>query len=120
FNQIRSLSWRSIGPANMGGRVSEITFVPGKPAQFFVATATGGLFKTVNDGTTFAPVFDSQSVASIGSVAVAPSDPKIVYVGTGDGNGRNSSTWGNGVDTSTDGGDSFVHLGLDQPRDLPR
>jgi photosystem II stability/assembly factor-like uncharacterized protein len=120
YDMIRSLGWRSIGPANMGGRISEIAFVPGKPSRFFVATATGGVFKTDNGGTNFAPVFDSQPVASTGSVAVAPSDEKIVYVGTGEGNGRNSSSWGNGVYKSTDGGDSFVHLGLDDSRDIPR
>ena len=116
----RSLSWRSIGPANMGGRVSEITLVPGKPAQFYVGTGTGGLFKTTNAGTTFAPVFDDQPVLSIGSVAVAPSDPGIVYVGTGEGNGRNSSTWGNGIYKSTDAGETFVHTGLPDSRDIPR
>ena len=118
--QIHALTWRSIGPANMGGRVSEIALVPGRASQFFVGTGTGGLFKTVNDGTTFTPVFDDQPVSSIGSVAVAPSDPKIVYVGTGEGNGRNSSTWGNGVYKSTDGGDSFAHVGLEDSRDIPR
>src|SRR5439155_21166189 len=97
------------GPANMGGRISEITPVPGKPHAAFVGTATGGLFKTENGGTTWSPVFDDQPVVSIGSVAIAPSDPKIVYVGTGEGNGRNSSTWGNGIYKSTDGGSSFEH-----------
>src|SRR5262245_15822862 len=119
-DQLRGLSWRPIGPANMGGRVAEIAFFPGKPSQFLVGTATGGLFKTVNGGTTFAPVFDDQPVVSIGSIAIAPSDPKIVYVGTGEGNGRNSSTWGNGVYKSTDGGDTFVPVGLPDSRDIPR
>jgi photosystem II stability/assembly factor-like uncharacterized protein len=118
--QIRSLSLRSIGPANMGGRIAEIAFFPKKGAHFLVGTATGGLFKTVNAGTTFRPVFDDQPVTSIGSVAIAASDPKTIYVGTGEGNGRNSSTWGNGVYKSTDGGDSFVHLGLLDSRDIPR
>jgi len=117
---LRPLSWRSIGPANMGGRVSEIALVPGKPSQFFVGTGTGGLFKTMNGGTTFSPVFDDQPVLSIGSVAIAPSDPKIVYAGTGEGNGRNSSTWGDGVYKSTDGGGSFAHLALNDSRDIPR
>jgi len=89
---LRSLAWRSIGPANMGGRIAEIAFVPGKPHSVFVGTATGGLFRTDNDGTTWSSVFDDQPVVSIGSVAVAPSDSQIVYVGTGEGNGRNSST----------------------------
>src|SRR5881396_828267 len=118
--QLRALSWRSIGPANMGGRVSEIVLVPGKPSQFFAGTGTGGLFKTVNGGTTFSPVFDDQPVLSIGSLAIAPSDSKIVYVGSGEGNGRNSSTWGDGVYKSTDGGATFAHLGLDDLRDIPR
>src|SRR6266700_4307059 len=118
--QLRALSWRSIGPANMGGRVSEITLVPGRPSPFFVGTGTGGLFKTANGGTTFSPAFDDQPVLSIGSVAIAPSDPQIVYVGTGEGNGRNSSTWGDGVYKSTDGGATFAHLGLDDSRDIPR
>src|SRR5262245_55525882 len=118
-DQLRGLSWRPIGPANMGGRVAEIAFFPGKPSQFLVGTATGGLFKTVNGGTTFAPVFDDQPVVSIGSIAPAPSNPKIVYVGTGEGNGRNSSTWGNGIYKSTDGGGSFEHQGLADSRDIP-
>jgi len=115
-----ALAWRSIGPANMGGRISEIALVPGKPAQFLVGTGTGGLFKTTNAGTTFSPIFDEQPVLSIGSVAVAPSNPDILYVGTGEGNGRNSSTWGNGVYKSTDGGGTFTHVGLPDSRDIPR
>jgi photosystem II stability/assembly factor-like uncharacterized protein len=118
--QIHSLRWRPIGPASMGGRVAEIALYPGKPKHFLVGTATGGLFKTVNGATTFTPVFDDQPVSSIGSVAIAPSDPKIVYVGTGEGNGRNSSTWGNGVYKSTDGGDTFAPVGLAETRDVPR
>ena len=118
---LRSLSWRSVGPANMGGRVSEIALVPGKPNQYFVATGTGGLFKTANGGITYSPVYDDQPVVSLGAIAVAPSDTKLVYAGGGEGNGRNSSTWGNGMYKSTDGGDSFNHLpGLDATRDIPR
>ena len=119
-DQLRGLSWRSIGPANMGGRVAEITFVPGKRNEWFVGTAMGGLFKTANGGVSFSPVFDEQPVATIGSVAVAPSDPKIVYVGTGEGNGRNSSTWGNGMYKSVDGGDTWTNIGLPDSRDIPR
>ncbi len=117
---LRSLKWRMLGPASMGGRVSDVALVPGKPSAFFVAMGIGGVFRTRNDGTTFAPVFDTQPVSSIGSVAVAPSDAKIVYVGTGEGNGRNSSSWGNGIYRSSDGGDSFIHAGLDDSRDIPR
>jgi photosystem II stability/assembly factor-like uncharacterized protein len=117
---LRALSWRSIGPANMGGRISEIVLVPGKGHQFLVATATGGVFKTVNDGTTFTPLFDKQPVLSTGSIVIAPSDTKILYVGTGEGNGRNSSSWGNGVYKSTDGGETFAPVGLPDSRDIPR
>src|SRR5262245_43367192 len=116
----RSLAWRSIGPANMGGRISEIALVPGKPAQLYVGTGTGGLFKSTNAGTTFSPIFDEQPVVSIGSVAVAPSNTDVVYVGSGEGNGRNSSTWGNGVYKSTDGGGTFTNVGLPDSRDIPR
>jgi photosystem II stability/assembly factor-like uncharacterized protein len=119
-DQLKSLAWRSIGPANMGGRVAEIALAPGRPRTAFVGTATGGLFKTDNGGTTWSPVFDDQPVASIGSVAVATSDSQVVYVGTGEGNGRNSSTWGNGVYRSADGGSSFTHVGLEDSREIPR
>ncbi len=117
---VKPLSWRAVGPANMGGRVSEIALVPGKSQSWFVATATGGLFKTENGGITFKPVFDDQAMLSIGSVAVAPSDEKIVYAGGGEGNGRNSSSWGDGIYKSTDGGDSFTKTGLPDSRDIPR
>jgi photosystem II stability/assembly factor-like uncharacterized protein len=118
-DHLRGLSWRPVGPANMGGRISEIALIPGKPRAAFVGTGTGGLFKTSNDGVTWASVFDDQPVVSIGSVAVAR-DSHTVYVGTGEGNGRNSSTWGDGVYKSTDGGGSFVNVGLKDSRDIPR
>src|SRR5262249_30421346 len=70
-DDLKALAWRSIGPANMGGRVADVAFAPGRSKTFFVATGTGGLWKTTNAGTTFAPVFDKESTASIGSVVVA-------------------------------------------------
>ncbi len=118
--QLRSLAWRSIGPASMGGRVSEIALIPGHRSEWLVALGTGGLFRTRNGGTTFSAVFDSEPVASIGSVVVAPSDPRVVYVGTGEGNGRNSSTWGDGVYRSSDGGATFAKAGLGDSREIPR
>jgi photosystem II stability/assembly factor-like uncharacterized protein len=137
---LKHLPWRSVGPPNMGGRVSAIGLVPGSRTSFYVGFATGGLFKTTNMGVTFAPVFDDQKVLSIGSVEVADATAawngwddqvasedrkekgkgKIVWVGTGEGNGRNSSSWGNGVYRSTDGGGSFEHLGLEATHDIPR
>ena len=94
---------RSIGPAAMGGRVSDIAIDSRNPAVFFVGLSTGGLFKTGDNGVTFDPVFDKQPVQSIGAVAVAPSDCDIVWVGTGEPTDRNSAEWGNGVYRSTDG-----------------
>lgn len=118
--QLHSMRWRAIGPANMGGRVADIAAVPGDPATFYVALGTGGLFKTSNHGTTWQGVFDDQPVASIGAVAVAPSRPEVVWVGTGEGNSRNSSSWGNGVYRSTDAGATFTHLGLAETHTIPR
>ncbi|HEY3242769.1 MAG TPA: hypothetical protein VGM03_05395 [Phycisphaerae bacterium] len=144
---LKALAWRSIGPANMGGRVADIAIAPGNAKTFFVALGTGGLFKTTNNGTTFSPVFDKEVTASIGSVVVADAPPdwsgwkdepkvetpaskpadekdkgkgKIVWVGTGEGNGRNSSSWGHGVYRSTDGGGSFTYVGLTDSHDIPR
>jgi photosystem II stability/assembly factor-like uncharacterized protein len=87
--------------------------VPGKPGTIFVGTAGGGVFRSTNNGTTWSPVFDRDGRStSIGDIAIAPSDPGIVWVGTGEANSRQSSTWGDGVYRSLDGGDSWTHMGL--------
>ncbi len=114
---LEALRWRSIGPANMGGRVAAIALTPGKPRRYFVGYGTGGLWKTANNGTTFSPVFDDEETASIGAISVC--DDKTVWVGTGESNGRNSSSWGHGVYRSTDGGETFTHLGLADSHDIP-
>jgi photosystem II stability/assembly factor-like uncharacterized protein len=143
-DDLKGLAWRSIGPSNMGGRVAAIALVPGSLKSFYVGYGTGGVFKTENMGVTFTPVFDKYPVLSIGSIAVAdappgwagwaddktPADPnkdvaargkgKIVWVGTGEGNGRNSSSWGGGVYRSTDAGATFTYLGLAETHDIPR
>ena len=111
---------RSIGPATMGGRVSDIAIDPRNPAVFFVGLSTGGLFKTGDNGVTFDSVFDKQPVQSIGAVAVAPSDSDVVWVGTGEPTDRNSAEWGNGVYRSTDGGMTWQHVGLDTSRSIGR
>ncbi|HEY1381202.1 MAG TPA: hypothetical protein VGF55_30660 [Gemmataceae bacterium] len=103
---------RPLGPANMSGRVCDVAVVESKPAVMYVASASGGLWKTANAGTTWTPLTDSLDVWSIGSVAVAPSNPDVVYVGTGEANPRNSVSWGNGVYRSADGGKTWTHLGL--------
>jgi photosystem II stability/assembly factor-like uncharacterized protein len=106
------LAPRPIGPANMGGRISAIAVVESKPSTLFVAAASGGLWKTTNNGTTWTPVFDNQGTASIGDVAVSKSDPDVVWVGTGEANARNSVSWGDGVYKSTDGGKTWKNMGL--------
>src|SRR5437764_8165789 len=94
---LKGLAWRSIGPALMGGRIDDIAVPEGQPDTIYVATATGGLFKSVNNGTTWEALFDNQVTSSIGDVAIAPSDPNCVWVGTGESNNRQSSSWGDGV-----------------------
>src|SRR5690348_13323887 len=84
------LHWRSVGPANNAGRVSVVVGVPGNRDVYYVAGANGGIIKTINGGTTFKPIFDAQDVGSIGAIAIAPSDPNIIYVGTGEENPRNN------------------------------
>lgn len=115
-----SLKPRSIGPAVMSGRVSDIALDPKDPATFYVGLGTGGVMKTSDNGQTFSGVFDGEAVAAVGSVAVHPADPKIVWVGTGEGNDRNSSSWGNGIYRSDDSGGTWKHLGLDASRNIPR
>ena len=109
---VEGFTWRSIGPANMSGRIVDIDVHPEDHSLWFVSTASGGLLKTTNAGTTFEYLFQDQPTISIGATAVAPSDPNIVWVGTGEHNPRNSSSWGDGVYKSTDGGKTFEHMGL--------
>jgi photosystem II stability/assembly factor-like uncharacterized protein len=117
---LRSLRWRSIGPANPGGRISVVEGIPGKPEVFYVSGAAGGIVKTMNGGTTFTQIFDDQVVASIGDIAVAPSNENIVWVGTGEGDPRNSTSFGNGVYRSDNGGTSWTHVGLDDTERIKR
>jgi photosystem II stability/assembly factor-like uncharacterized protein len=117
---LKNLKARQIGPALMGGRVSDIAIDPRNPAIFYVGLGTGGLFKTGNNGVTFDPVFDKQSVLSIGAVAIAPSDSDVVWVGTGEANDRNSSEWGDGVYRSNDGGGTWTNVGLKDSRSIAR
>ncbi|MEJ7812178.1 MAG: hypothetical protein WKG32_17325 [Gemmatimonadaceae bacterium] len=117
---MRRLAWRSIGPANQAGRVSVVVGVPGDPMTFYVAGANGGVFKTTNAGVTFEPVFDKQDVLSIGAVAIAPSDPNVLYVGTGEGNPRNNASFGDGVYRSLDAGKNWTHVGLEDSDKIAR
>ena len=117
------LQWRGIGPAATGGRISDLAVskTPGQPTTIYVATASGGVFKSVNDGVSFAPIFDhAGGMLSIGAVAVSPSNPSIVWVGTGECDNRQSSSWGDGVYKSLNGGASWKKMGLDETRHIGR
>ena len=116
----KGLKARAIGPAVMGGRVSDIAIDPRNPAVFYVGLGTGGIFKTGNNGVSFEPIFDKQPVLSIGAIAIAPSDSDVVWVGTGEANDRNSSEWGDGVYRSTDGGATWTNVGLKESRAIAR
>jgi photosystem II stability/assembly factor-like uncharacterized protein len=116
----RPLKWRAIGPANMGGRIADFAVVEKDTYTIYVAVGTGGVLKSTNNGTTWQGVFDKQPVASTGSVAVSQNNPKIVWVGTGEGNARNSSSWGNGVYKSTDAGETWTNMGLPESHDIPK
>jgi len=117
---LNGLSARSIGPAVTGGRIHDVEAHPGDPSTIYAATASGGLWKTTNKGTTWNPLFDDQPVSTFGDVALAPSNPEIVWAGTGEQNNRQSTSWGNGVYRSTDGGETWTHLGLEGTRHIGR
>jgi len=117
---LATFSWRNIGPANMGGRVVDIEAVEGNFASVFVASASGGVWKSVNAGTTWEPIFDDYGSASIGDIGLFQPDPNIIWVGTGEANNRNSVSWGDGVYKSTDGGTTFQHMGLADTHQIAR
>ncbi|MDQ3745038.1 MAG: hypothetical protein M3444_11705 [Acidobacteriota bacterium] len=114
-----ALRWRNVGPPR-GGRVNAVSGVPGEPTTFYFGSVGGGVWKTINSGRTWTPVFDSQPVASIGAIGVAPSSPSTVYVGTGEADMRSQISYGNGVYKSTDAGRTWTHLGLEGTRQIGR
>jgi hypothetical protein len=117
---LKALRARSIGPAVMSGRVSDIALDPQDPSTFFIALGTGGIMKTSDNGATFEAVFAAEAVAAVGAVAVSPADPKVLWAGTGEANDRNSSSWGDGVYRSEDGGASWKNVGLRSSRAIAR
>src|SRR5215471_3051785 len=120
----RSFSYRNLGPFRAGSWVSDIA-VPEAPAKahlysFYVAARNGGVWKTTNNGTTFAPVFEGKNVGSIGALAVAPSNSEIVWAGTGDASCARSAYWGDGVYKSTDGAKTWRRMGLGDSHHIAR
>lgn len=113
------LHWRMIGPFR-GGRAVAAAGVPGDPNLFYFGAVDGGVWKTTNAGVTWTPIFDGQPVASIGAIAVAPSDPKTIYVGTGESDIRSDLASGDGVYRSSDGGETWQNIGLRDTRQISR
>ena len=105
-SSIGSLEFRAIGP-NLSGRATRVSGVPGDPLTYYVAYSQGGLWKSDNGGHNWYPIFDEQSTNSIGSLAIAPSDPNVIYVGSGEANIRGNVAWGNAIYRSTDAGETW-------------
>ncbi|MBI5280361.1 MAG: hypothetical protein HY858_01675, partial [Candidatus Solibacter usitatus] len=112
--------YRAIGPANMGGRTTDVEGVPGNPAVVYVGTGGGGLWKSVNGGTTWSPLWERQGSYSVGDLALDPRNPEVVWLGSGEANMRNSVSFGDGVYKSTDGGKSWQRLGLKDTEHIAR
>lgn len=117
---VEALRPRPLGPAVMGGRVSSLAVVESRPTTMYVGAASGGVWKTINNGTTWNCVFEGGSTASIGDIAVAPSNPDVIWVGTGESNPRNSVAWGDGIYRSTDAGKTWQHVGLKETAHIGR
>jgi len=117
---LAGLQWRSIGPMNMGGRVVDIEAVESDFRRVFLASASGGVFRSDNAGTTWTPIFDHYPSLSIGDIALFQPNPDILWVGTGEANNRNSVGWGDGIWKSTDGGKTFANMGLRDTRQIAR
>ncbi|MFZ0319972.1 MAG: hypothetical protein WAL56_12685 [Candidatus Sulfotelmatobacter sp.] len=116
---VNGLKWRLIGPFR-GGRVVAVAGVPGDSTTFYFGGVNGGVWKTTDAGTVWMPIFDSQPIASIGAIAVSPSDPKTIYVGTGESDIRSDLSSGNGIYKSKDSGATWSHVGLDDTRQISR
>src|SRR4026209_2964438 len=117
---LSEFAWRPIGPAVTSGRIVDLAVAEGPESRIgdrlgklmYAASASGGVWKSINAGTTWVPVFDKQSSSSIGDIALAPSNPEIVWVGTGESNNQRSSSWGDGVYKSENGGKTSTNMGL--------
>jgi hypothetical protein len=117
---LNGLRWRSIGPVNMAGRITDVEAHPSAPKTFYVAGATGGIWKTVNAGTSFVPLWEKGPIASMGDLAIAPSNPNIIWAGTGEEDSRNSVAPGYGIYKSVDGGVTWQSMGLEKTQHIGR
>jgi photosystem II stability/assembly factor-like uncharacterized protein len=117
---IKDLKWRNVGPANMIGRISDFEALDSDFTQVLCASASGGVWKSVNAGTTWEPIFDDYGSSSIGDVAFFQKNPDIIWVGTGEECCRNSIAWGDGIYKSVDGGKTFTHMGLETTHTIGR
>src|SRR5437667_1491261 len=115
----QDLHWRLIGPFR-GGRVVAVSGVPGQPQHFYFGSVNGGVWETNDAGRTWQPIFDSQPIGSIGALAVAPSNPKVIYVGSGEADMRSDIAQGNGMYKSADGGRTWAHVGLEDSQQIGR
>ena len=115
----QGLRWRSIGP-HRGGRTRAVAGVPSQPSVFYIAQVNGGVWKTDDYGRTWTPIFDDQPTGSVGCIAVAPSDPSVVYVGSGEGLQRPDLSVGDGIYRSADAGRTWLHLGLRDGQQIPQ
>lgn len=119
-NVLKGLNFRSIGPTQQSGRFVDFAVPNGMPNTFYAASASGGLWKSENNGQTFEPLFENEKVFSIGDIAVAPSDPAILWLGSGEANNSRSTYWGDGIYKSVDGGKTWVNKGLKESHHIGR
>jgi photosystem II stability/assembly factor-like uncharacterized protein len=117
---LKGLNFRTIGPTQQSGRFVDFAVPNGKPNTFYAASASGGLWKTENNGQTFEPLFENEKVFSIGDIAVAPSDPAVLWLGSGEANNSRSTYWGDGVYKSVDGGKTWLNMGLRESHHIGR
>jgi hypothetical protein len=115
---IKSLEWRLLGPSLFSGRIADMAVPKGQAHTIYCAAASGGIWKTTNSSTTWDPIFDDQGTGSMGAIAVADSDPNIIWAGTGEAIAASHTTWGDGVYKSIDAGKTWDHMGLQESQQI--